>query len=123
MPAISPASAASPVQKGSAQPAQQRESEVARQPPAPSAVAVTVPVVNPSVRFDLKLGLVVVEFFDESGQVANSVPTPQKLKAYEAGLSGGPGLAPGAVMPAPEKDPSAGSGEPRKGPGGLAVVA
>jgi hypothetical protein len=80
-------------------------------------------VVNPSVRFDLKLGLVVVEFFDESGEVANSVPSPQKLKAYEASQSGGPGLAPGAVIPAPEKDPSAGSGDPRQSHRGLAVVA
>jgi hypothetical protein len=118
MPAISPVSAASPVQKGSAPPVQITEPEAA----APSAQpgAATPPVVNPSLRFDIKLGLVVVEFFDESGKVANSVPSPQKLKAYEAGLAGGPGSA---AAPAPEKDPSAGSGEPRRGRNGVAVVA
>lgn len=132
MPAISSVSAASPVQKGSAQPSLPRESEAAGpssgQPAATPPAADVAPVVNPSLRFDLKLGLVVVEFFDETGQVANSVPSPQKLKAYEAGLSSGPGFAPAGAGPAPEKDPSAGSGEARPAGGrlgrdGIAVLA
>lgn len=118
MPAISPASAASPVQKGSAPPVQPRAAEASAPPAPPGAGA--PPVVNPSLRFDMKLGVVVVEFFDENGDVANSVPSPQKLKAYEAGLAGGPGTS---AAPAPEKDPSAGSGESRQGRNGLAVVA
>lgn len=118
MPAISPVSAASPVQKGSASPAQLREAE------APAAAGSgTQPVVNPSLRFDLKLGVVVLEFFDERGEVANSVPSPQKLKAYEAGLVSGPGFAPAAPAPAPERDPSAGTGEAKRAREGLRVVA
>lgn len=122
MPAISPVSAASPVQKGSVPPAQLREAEAAAQPSAPVGAAAP-PIVNPAVRFDTKLGLVVVEFFDEAGKVANSIPSPQKLKAYEAALTTAPNPALAATQPAPQKDPSAGSGEARGGRDGLAVVA
>lgn len=121
MPAISPVPAASPVQKGSAAPVLPRDAEGPSTPAQAGAGA--PPVVNPSLRFDLKLGLVVVEFFDESGRVANSVPSPQKLRAYEAGLTGGPGLAPAAATPSPQKDPSAGSGEANGARTALRVVA
>jgi len=121
MPATSPASAASPVQKGSAPPVRPREAEAA--PPSALPGASAPPVVNPTVRFDLKLGIVVVEFFDDAGEVANSIPSPQKLKAYAAVMTNGPGQAPAAALPAPQKDPSAGTGEPRAGAEGLAVVA
>jgi len=118
MPAISPVSAASPVQKGSAPAAQLREVE-ATTVPAPAGGNVA-PIVNPSMRFDMKLGLVVVEFFDDSGEVATTIPSPQKLKAYEASLAGAPVSS---AIPAPERDPSAGSGETRRGRNGVAVVA
>jgi hypothetical protein len=72
------------------------------------------------MRFDMKLGLVVVEFFDDSGEVATTIPSPQKLKAYEASLAGAPVSS---AIPAPERDPSAGSGETRRGRNGVAVVA
>jgi len=121
MPAISPVSAASPVQKGSAPAAQLREVE-ATTVPAPAGGNVA-PIVNPSMRFDMKLGLVVVEFFDDSGEVATTIPSPQKLKAYEAALSGGQAHAPPPLAPVPDKAASAGTGEPRNGRDGLAVVA
>ena len=118
MSTIKPVSAASPAQKGPAPPVEGRQSEAA----APSAQlgAAMMPVINPSLRYDIKLRLVVVEFLDDSGKVANSVPSPQKLKAYEASLAGAPVSS--AVL-APEKDPSAGSGEARRGGSGVAVVA
>jgi len=46
------------------------------------------------LRFDLKTRVVVMEFFDEVGKLVNSIPSPQKLKAYEAELKGAPEIAP-----------------------------
>jgi hypothetical protein len=82
---ISPSVGSPQVQKGSAEQVQlqqkQAEMPVVRTP-APAA-----PLANPSVRFDQKLGLVVVEFLDDQGKVANSAPSPRQLKAYESGLN------------------------------------
>ena len=118
MPAISPVSAASPVQKGSAPPVESRDVRAAA--PSVQRGEGMIPLINPSLRYDIKLGLVVVEFLDDTGKVANSIPSPQKLKAYEASLAGAPVSS---AIPAPERDPSAGSGETRRGRNGVAVVA
>ncbi len=61
-----------------------RQAPVASAPPRAAVPA--PPVANPSVRFDARLGLVVVEFLDDQGNVANSAPTPRQIKAYESGL-------------------------------------
>jgi hypothetical protein len=81
-------------------------------PPAANAAAPTAPIVNPALRFDLRLGLVVIEFFDDRGEVSTSIPTPRQLKAYESGLNvrSGP-------MPLPSDLPA------RVDQDGLAVVA
>jgi len=47
-------------------------------------------VITPSLRFDLNTRVVVMEFFDEVGELINSIPSPQRLKAYQAELSGAP---------------------------------
>jgi hypothetical protein len=115
MQAIAPLTGTASIQKGSAQPSQARVQQVSTEP-APEAraraSAAAPPIVNPSVRFDLKLGIVVVEFFNDSGEVANSAPSPRQLKAYESGMNmrSGP-------MPLP-RDLPAGTNED-----GLAVVA
>jgi hypothetical protein len=54
--------------------------------PAPPAVAQeTKPVqlfVNPSYRFDPTVGLVVIEFHNDSGGLSNSIPSQRQLEAY-----------------------------------------
>jgi hypothetical protein len=79
---------------------------------APARPASGAPIVNPALRYDLKLGIVVVEFFNDRGELANSAPSPRQLKAYESGMNirSGP-------MPLP-RDLPAGTDED-----GLAVVA
>ena len=37
---------------------------------------------NPTLRLDPSLGIVVIEFLNNAGQVANSIPTQQQLAAY-----------------------------------------
>ncbi|MCW3476510.1 hypothetical protein [Limobrevibacterium gyesilva] len=39
---------------------------------------------NPSLRIDPALGLVVIEFRDTDGRVANSIPTEHQLEAYRS---------------------------------------
>jgi hypothetical protein len=87
MQAITPVVGKPQVQKGAADqvqaPLQPKPAEVA----TPRAQQPASPLANPSVRYDQKLGLVVVEFLDDQGRVANSAPTPRQLKAYESGLN------------------------------------
>lgn len=40
------------------------------------------PLLNPSLRFDSNAGVVVLEFFDESGEVARTIPPERVLQAY-----------------------------------------
>jgi hypothetical protein len=110
MQAISPRVGSPQVQKGAADvmPLQQKPAEM----PAANAQAPAAPLANPAVRFDQKLGLVVVEFLDDKGQVANSAPSPRQLKAYESGLNMRPGPMPSS------RDLPAGANQD-----GIAVVA
>jgi hypothetical protein len=50
-------------------------------------------VINPSLRFDLKTRVVVMEFFDEVGKLVNSIPSQQKLKAYQTNVGSAPEAA------------------------------
>ncbi len=51
-------------------------------PPA-AAAAVSSPLyVNPALRLDPTLGLVVIEFRDPSGSVTSSIPSQRQLQAY-----------------------------------------
>jgi len=50
---------------------------------APAEPATTRPVLlNPSLRIENGLGLVVMEFYDEAGAVTSSIPTARQLDAY-----------------------------------------
>lgn len=87
---ISPITGTPNVQKGSAEAAQTRHhaAQVTSEQATPEQPAEAAPLIaNPSLRYDLQLGLVVVEFFDAEGELATSVPTPRQLKAYESGLN------------------------------------
>jgi hypothetical protein len=48
-------------------------------PPAAAPVLVT----NPTLRFDVAAGLVVIEFRDASGNVTTSIPSLRQLEAYQ----------------------------------------
>jgi hypothetical protein len=53
--------------------------------PAPSQAAAAQPAqvfVNPAFRFDSSIGMVVIEFHDDSGKLTNSIPSERQLQAY-----------------------------------------
>ena len=53
--------------------------------PPPTPAAKPVPLfVNPSFQFDSTVGLVVVDFHDNTGKVTNSIPSQQQLDAYRS---------------------------------------
>jgi hypothetical protein len=55
--------------------------------PAPVPVPAAKPVplfVNPSFKFDSTVGLVVIDFHDDTGRVTNSIPSQQQLDAYRS---------------------------------------
>ena len=62
---------------------------------------------NPSLRLDSQLGLVVIEFRNDSGGVTESIPTPRQLQAYRdseragTGADAGHGATPRATAAAP----------------------
>lgn len=49
-----------------------------------AAVAPATP--NPRLRLDAPLGMVVIEFRDAGGDVANTIPTPRQIAAYRAAV-------------------------------------
>lgn len=50
----------------------------AQAPPAPTPVMMA----NPTLRFDVASGLVVIEYHDSAGDVTTSIPTLRQLEAY-----------------------------------------
>ena len=53
------------------------------------------PLLNPRLHLDLALNLVVLQFFDDQGEVTSSIPSAKQLKAYTA-QQGEPPAAPKA---------------------------
>jgi hypothetical protein len=52
---------------------------------APAAAAKPVPLfVNPSFSFDSTVGLVVINFHNDTGKVTSSIPSQQQLDAYRS---------------------------------------
>src|SRR5579872_115125 len=51
--------------------------------PEQQPAAKSPPIYNPTVRFDSTLGLVVIEFRNDSGVVTTQVPSQQQLDAYQ----------------------------------------
>lgn len=83
---------------------------------------------NPRLRLDGTLGMVVIEFRDSVGDVANTIPSPRQIAAYRAAvvadapapaglrLEGSPAVKPDAASELPEPQRAlpareAGSGE------------
>ena len=86
----------------------------ANMPPAEPKVVVTVPSLvqpNPSLQLDPALGLVVIEFRNDSGAITNSIPSERQLRAYERWAtthfgpapSGMPAIGATPVVPAQRK--------------------
>jgi hypothetical protein len=51
--------------------------------PVPQAAPVQSPIINPTLRLDTALGLVVIEFRNDSGTVTTSIPSERQLEAYQ----------------------------------------
>src|SRR5215472_16486743 len=45
--------------------------------------AAASPVINPTLRLDPALGLVVIEFLNDTGAVTTSIPSERQLQAYQ----------------------------------------
>ncbi len=79
-----------------------QEAAPATPPPAVSAPEV-VTQLNPLMRIDPALGIVVLEFRDRAGDISDSIPTQRELKAYhDAAQTGAAPEAPQAGTPTPE---------------------
>ena len=78
-----------------------RNSTPAQTPAAAEAKPVQL-FANPSFRFDPSVGLVVIEFHDDAGNVENSIPSQRQLAAYRTHQQTLPGQrAPGAPTSPP----------------------
>jgi hypothetical protein len=64
------------------------------------------PITNPTLRLDAALGLVVIEFRNQSGAVTTSIPSERQLRAYERWAATRLGPMP-AGKPPPLPQPSA----------------
>ena len=82
MPSDLTVKAVSPVIGASESPAEPKPDF--RTPPAHAPPSGSPPVVNPSLRLDAALGLVVIEFRDASGKLTTTIPSQQQLQAYRA---------------------------------------
>ena len=65
-----------------ASPASRPTPQAARPPPAEAAPRPAVPMLNPRMRIDTELALVVLEFRDEAGELSHSLPSPREIDAY-----------------------------------------
>jgi hypothetical protein len=71
-------------------------------PTSPPLPMVAAP--NPRLRIDGELGMIVIEFRDSAGEVAQSYPNPKEIEAYRVqamAVSSGDLAAPGQLRPAP----------------------
>ncbi len=64
--------------------------------PAPTAS----PIINPTLRLEPGLGLVVIEFRNDSGTITTSIPSQRQLEAYQRWAQTHAGVSPdqGAVV-------------------------
>src|SRR5689334_9538145 len=47
------------------------------------AVSAAPPILNPTLRLDAALGLVVIEFRNETGAITTSIPSQRQLQEYQ----------------------------------------
>jgi hypothetical protein len=63
-------------------------------PTAPTPSEAPQLFVNPTLTFDSRLGLLVIQFHDESGNVSTSIPSQRQLEAYRLHQQPLPGQQP-----------------------------
>lgn len=56
--------------------------QAVRPPPAEATPRPATPMLNPRMRIDTELNLVVLEFRDEAGELSHSLPSPREIDAY-----------------------------------------
>lgn len=78
-----------------AQPKPETFTPPAQAPPQPPVMVIA----NPTLRFDVASGLVVIEYRDANGDVTTSIPTLRQLEAYRQWSQPLPGQA-AALVPA-----------------------
>jgi hypothetical protein len=62
--------------------------------PAPAPMAKPAPLyVNPDIKFDPSVGLVVIEFHNDTGKLVDSIPNQRQLDAYRLHQTALPGEA------------------------------
>jgi len=80
------------------------KSEISTPPASAFPAPPTILVANPTLRFDVASGLVVIEFHDAAGDVTTSVPTLRQLEAYrlhgQTSVTQAPPAAPSQALPA-----------------------
>jgi hypothetical protein len=76
----------------------------------PAAVGAAQAFINPTVHMDPTLGLVVIEFRDETGRITSSIPSQRQLEAYRMHQQEPPNHKPGppdtsshAIVPQADK--------------------
>jgi hypothetical protein len=74
-----------------------RTSPSGLQQPSP-AVPKPPPIISPTLRLDAALGLVVIEFRNESGAITTSIPSQRQLEAYQRWTQTRIGPAPAHVV-------------------------
>jgi len=85
-------------------------------PAAPS------PYVNPTLRLDAELGLVVMEFRDDSGSLTATIPSERQIEAYRAHQEPSPGRTTADdAQPAEPAAPPAQAAVPVSSPGPTAA--
>lgn len=78
-------------------------------PELPAAVASSRAFPNPSLRLDPRLGMVVLEFRDDGGEITDSIPSQRILDAYRTHtepIPGGKTVSATSKAPADDKDAS-----------------
>jgi hypothetical protein len=68
--------------------------QVKASPRSDAPAATPRPYLNPSLRLDAALGLVVIEFRDETGKLTSTIPSQRQIDAYRAHQDAGPGPEP-----------------------------
>lgn len=76
----------------------------------------TQPYTNPALRLDPALGLVVIEFHDDAGELTRSIPNQRQIEAYRMHDKTLPGMTfPGTASPGTPSPGPVASG-PKDGP-------
>ncbi len=56
---------------------------ISESPPRAEPAPAASPITNPTLRLDAALGIVVIEFRNDSGAITSSVPSQRQLQAYQ----------------------------------------